>query len=115
MSSLVRGAGSRVWDEDGKEYLDFGAGIAVSTLGHAHPRLVEAMDRQAKRVDPHFESLLHETSGANWLANSSRSLARPGKSFSQTAARRQTRQRSSWLANSETNAWGSSPKVNQDM
>jgi acetylornithine/N-succinyldiaminopimelate aminotransferase len=44
---LVRGRGSRVWDEEGKEYLDFGAGIAVSTLGHAHPRMIEALDRQA--------------------------------------------------------------------
>ncbi len=47
---LVRGLGSRVWDEDGKEYLDFGAGIAVSTLGHAHPRMIEALDRQAREL-----------------------------------------------------------------
>ena len=43
---LVRGQGSRVWDADGKEYLDFGAGIAVSTLGHAHPRIIEALERR---------------------------------------------------------------------
>jgi acetylornithine/N-succinyldiaminopimelate aminotransferase len=47
---LVRGRGSRVWDEEGKEYLDFGAGIAVSTLGHAHPRMIEAIDRQAREL-----------------------------------------------------------------
>jgi acetylornithine/N-succinyldiaminopimelate aminotransferase len=47
---LVRGQGSRVWDEEGKGYLDFGAGIAVSVLGHAHPRLVEALDRQAREL-----------------------------------------------------------------
>jgi acetylornithine/N-succinyldiaminopimelate aminotransferase len=47
---LVRGRGSRVWDEQGKEYLDFGAGIAVSTLGHAHPRMIEALDRQAREL-----------------------------------------------------------------
>ena len=47
---LVRGRGSRVWDEEGNEYLDFGAGIAVSTLGHAHPRLIEALDRQAREL-----------------------------------------------------------------
>jgi acetylornithine/N-succinyldiaminopimelate aminotransferase len=47
---LVRGQGSRVWDEDGKGYLDFGAGIAVSTLGHAHPRLIEALDRQSRQL-----------------------------------------------------------------
>jgi acetylornithine/N-succinyldiaminopimelate aminotransferase len=47
---LVRGQGSRVWDEDGKGYLDFGAGIAVSTLGHSHPRLIEALDRQSREL-----------------------------------------------------------------
>jgi acetylornithine aminotransferase/acetylornithine/N-succinyldiaminopimelate aminotransferase len=44
---LVRGAGCRVWDEAGREFLDFGAGIAVSTLGHAHPRMIEALEKQA--------------------------------------------------------------------
>jgi acetylornithine/N-succinyldiaminopimelate aminotransferase len=47
---LVRGRGSRVWDMEGKEYLDFGAGIAVSTLGHAHPRMIEAIDRQVREL-----------------------------------------------------------------
>ena len=43
---LVRGEGARVWDVDGKEYLDFLAGIAVNSLGHAHPALVEAVTAQ---------------------------------------------------------------------
>ncbi|MHC3471982.1 acetylornithine transaminase [Streptomyces sp. 7R007] len=43
---LVRGAGSSVWDADGKEYLDFVGGIAVNALGHAHPAIVEAVSRQ---------------------------------------------------------------------
>jgi acetylornithine/N-succinyldiaminopimelate aminotransferase len=47
---LVRGRGSLVWDAEGKEYLDFGAGIAVSTLGHAHPRMIEAIDRQTREL-----------------------------------------------------------------
>src|SRR5215472_13622103 len=47
---LVRGQGSRVWDEDGKGYLDFGAGIAVSTLGHGHPHLVDALNRQSRQL-----------------------------------------------------------------
>ena len=47
---LARGEGSRVWDESGKPYLDFGAGIAVSSLGHAHPRIVEALTRQARTL-----------------------------------------------------------------
>jgi acetylornithine/N-succinyldiaminopimelate aminotransferase len=44
--TLVRGAGSRVWDDRGKEYLDCVAGIATCTLGHAHPAMVEAVTRQ---------------------------------------------------------------------
>jgi acetylornithine/N-succinyldiaminopimelate aminotransferase len=44
---LARGQGSRVWDEEGREYLDFGAGIAVCSLGHAHPKLTEALVRQS--------------------------------------------------------------------
>jgi acetylornithine/N-succinyldiaminopimelate aminotransferase len=47
---LVRGEGPRVWDENGKSYLDFGAGIAVSTLGHKHPRLLEALSTQAAQL-----------------------------------------------------------------
>lgn len=43
---LARGQGAEVWDEDGKRYLDFGAGIAVTSIGHAHPRVVAAMQRQ---------------------------------------------------------------------
>src|ERR1051326_4737032 len=43
---LARGEGCRVWDEEGKCYLDFGAGIAVCSIGHCHPRVVEAMQRQ---------------------------------------------------------------------
>ncbi|MFE0679041.1 acetylornithine transaminase [Streptomyces sp. NPDC058867] len=43
---LVRGEGARLWDADGKEYLDFVGGIAVNALGHAHPAVVEAVSRQ---------------------------------------------------------------------
>ncbi|HMP96785.1 MAG TPA: aspartate aminotransferase family protein [Kiritimatiellia bacterium] len=44
---FTRGAGSRLWDADGKEYLDFLAGIAVMSLGHAHPAWVAAVREQA--------------------------------------------------------------------
>lgn len=44
---LVRGDGCWVWDDDGKQYLDFLGGIAVNSLGHAHPVVVEAAGRQA--------------------------------------------------------------------
>src|SRR5512136_45208 len=47
---LVRGRGSRVWDSEGKEYLDFVAGIAVNNVGHCHPKVVEAIKTQAERL-----------------------------------------------------------------
>jgi acetylornithine/N-succinyldiaminopimelate aminotransferase len=47
---LARGQGSSLYDVNGKRYLDLFAGIAVSTLGHAHPRLVRAISEQAERV-----------------------------------------------------------------
>ena len=46
----VRGLGSRMWDQEGREYIDFGAGIAVNALGHAHPKLVAALTEQAGRL-----------------------------------------------------------------
>jgi len=45
--TLVRGEGTRVWDEDGREYLDFVAGIAAVSLGHCHPEVVKAVQEQA--------------------------------------------------------------------
>jgi predicted acetylornithine/succinylornithine family transaminase len=45
--TLVRGEGSRVWDEDGREYLDCVAGIASVSLGHCHPAVVKAVQEQA--------------------------------------------------------------------
>jgi acetylornithine/N-succinyldiaminopimelate aminotransferase len=47
---LVRGEGCRVWDDSGRCYLDLYAGIAVSTLGHAHPALVRAISEQARKL-----------------------------------------------------------------
>lgn len=46
----VRGEGARVWDQAGKEYIDFGGGIAVTCLGHAHPKLVAALTEQAGKL-----------------------------------------------------------------
>ncbi len=46
----VRGQGSRVWDQEGREYVDFAGGIAVTALGHAHPELVEALVEQANKL-----------------------------------------------------------------
>ncbi|GAB3124576.1 acetylornithine transaminase [Glaciibacter psychrotolerans] len=50
LAMLVRGEGCYVWDEDGTEYLDFLAGIAVNALGHAHPALVAAVSEQVSTL-----------------------------------------------------------------
>jgi len=48
--ALVRGEGCRVWDDQGRSYVDFIAGIAVCNLGHAHPALVETLAVQARKL-----------------------------------------------------------------
>jgi len=47
---LVKGKGTRVWDVEGKEYLDFVSGLAVCNLGHCHPRVVKAIQAQAETL-----------------------------------------------------------------
>ena len=47
---LVRGKGTRVWDLEGEEYLDFVSGLAVCNLGHCHPRVVKAIQGQAEKL-----------------------------------------------------------------
>ncbi|MBD58357.1 aspartate aminotransferase family protein [Pseudoalteromonas sp. SSMSWG5] len=46
----VKGQGSRVWDQDGKEFIDFAGGIAVNCLGHCHPALVNALKEQGEKI-----------------------------------------------------------------
>ena len=46
----VKGKGSRVWDQDGDEYIDFAGGIAVNALGHCHPRLINALHQQSEQL-----------------------------------------------------------------
>jgi predicted acetylornithine/succinylornithine family transaminase len=58
--TLARGAGCRVTDVDGKEYLDLIAGIAVSALGHAHPVLVDAVSTQVANIAHTSNLFLHE-------------------------------------------------------
>jgi succinylornithine aminotransferase len=55
----VRGAGSRVWDQQGRMYIDFAAGVAVTSLGHCHPAIVKALTDQA-------HTLWHVS---NWMTN----------------------------------------------
>lgn len=57
---LVKGQGCRVWDADGKEYLDFVAGLAVCNLGHAHPEVARAAAEQLNRL-VHVSNLYYTT------------------------------------------------------
>ncbi|MBZ8178859.1 aspartate aminotransferase family protein [Oscillatoria salina] len=71
--AIARGEGCRVWDTDGKEYLDFVAGIATCTLGHAHPALIEAVTEQIKKVH-HVSNLYYipkQGQLAKWLVEHS--------------------------------------------
>ncbi len=58
--ALARGRGCLVWDADGAQYLDLIAGIAVSALGHAHPALVAAVERQVRAIAHTSNLFLHE-------------------------------------------------------
>jgi acetylornithine/N-succinyldiaminopimelate aminotransferase len=57
---LVRGEGSRVWDAEGREYLDFVAGLAVCNVGHAHPAVARAASEQLSRL-VHVSNLYYTT------------------------------------------------------
>ena len=61
-----RGEGVRVFTPEGEEYLDFGAGVAVTSCGHAHPRLVKALTDQAQRI--WHTSNLYQMPGQEMLA-----------------------------------------------
>lgn len=67
--ALERGSGCRVWDTQGKEYLDFVAGIATCTLGHAHPAMVETVTQQIQKLH-HVSNLYYipeQAQLAKWL------------------------------------------------
>jgi acetylornithine/N-succinyldiaminopimelate aminotransferase len=70
---FVRGSGALLWDSDGTEYLDFQTGLAVNSLGHCHPAVVEAIREQAERLI-HVGNLFYSEPGlqlAKRLAESS--------------------------------------------
>src|SRR5438552_17129412 len=60
---LSHGAGSYVYDITGKRYLDFGGGIAVSSLGHAHPAMTEALVEQSRKLIHTSNFYYHEGQG----------------------------------------------------
>ncbi len=67
--ALERGEGCRLWDTDGREYLDFVAGIATCTLGHAHPAFIDTVTRQIKTLH-HVSNLYYvppQGELATWL------------------------------------------------
>ncbi len=71
--ALEKGQGCRVWDTDGKEYLDFVAGIATCTLGHAHPAMVAAVNQQIQTLH-HVSNLYYipvQGHLAQWLVDNS--------------------------------------------
>src|SRR5512140_3548780 len=46
----VRGVGSRVWDQEGRMYIDFASGVAVTALRHCHPAMVKAIEEQSRKI-----------------------------------------------------------------
>ncbi len=77
--ALVKGKGTRVWDADGKVYLDFMSGIAVQNVGHCHPAVVAAIREQAGKL-MHCSNLFYNDLQAQ-LAEALTEISMPGKCF----------------------------------
>ncbi|MFC1462191.1 aspartate aminotransferase family protein [Verrucomicrobiota bacterium] len=77
--ALVRGEGTKVWDADGKEYLDFLAGISVLNVGHCHPKVVAAVRDQVGRLT-HVSNLYYTENQAR-LAEKLSAVSMGGKCF----------------------------------
>jgi acetylornithine/N-succinyldiaminopimelate aminotransferase len=77
--ALARGEGSWIWDVAGKRYLDLGTGIAVCSLGHAHPEIADTLARQARQL-VHVSNLYYQEPQGR-LAQLLAVLAGPGKVF----------------------------------
>jgi acetylornithine/N-succinyldiaminopimelate aminotransferase len=77
--AFVRGRGARLWDSEGNEYLDFLCGIGVTSVGHCHPRVVQAVREQAERL-AHVSNLFY-TEGAMRLARRLAQSSLGGKVF----------------------------------
>ncbi|MFF8606770.1 acetylornithine transaminase [Streptomyces sp. NPDC015346] len=78
--ALVRGEGSTVWDESGRAYTDFTGGIAVNTLGHAHPAVVSAVRTQIARLG-HVSNLFVSAPPVALAERLLSLLGRPGRVF----------------------------------
>ncbi|NQU36682.1 MAG: acetylornithine transaminase [Actinobacteria bacterium] len=78
--AISHGRGSRVWDLDGNEYLDLIAGIATSTLGHAHPDIQSAVNSQLARITHTSNLFMHEP-GVDLAAKLVELVGQPAKVF----------------------------------
>jgi len=78
--TIERGAGCRVWTDEGRELIDFGAGIAVCSLGHAHPRVTAAISAQAAKL-VHTSNLYRTQPQALLAERLSRLIELEGKTF----------------------------------
>ncbi len=77
---VERGEGAHVWDLEGRQFLDFGTGIAVCSLGHGHPALVRAYTEQVGRLI-HVSNLYHVAAQSELAERLSAMVGSPGKSF----------------------------------
>jgi len=77
--AFERGAGSRVWDVNGRRYLDLGGGIAVCSLGHSHPEITEALVQQSRKL-VHVSNLYYTEAQGRLAQQLVKHLA-PGKVF----------------------------------
>jgi acetylornithine/N-succinyldiaminopimelate aminotransferase len=78
--ALARGAGATVWDVDGREYTDLLGGIATTILGHAHPKVVEAITHQAQTLG-HVSNLAMHEPGVRLAERLLELVGRPGRVF----------------------------------
>ncbi len=100
--TFVRGEGSVLWDADGKRYLDFLSGLAVTGLGHAHPAVADALASQARTL-LHVSNLFGNAVGPEVAVTLDRlvgegSSAPAGRCSSPTPGPRPTSAPSSWPA-----------------
>lgn len=90
----VKGFGSRIWDQQGHEYIDFAGGIAVSCLGHCHPVMVQALTTQANKLW-HLSNVMTNEPALR-LAKKLTQVSFAEKVFLPTPARKPTKQHSNW-------------------
>jgi len=83
--AFVKGKGSRLWDEAGKEYIDFMAGIGVCSIGHSHPKWIAAIENQAKEL-AHTSNLFYTQPGGELASRLCEISGMSGAFFSNSGA-----------------------------